>query len=260
MTQEIMIVSRRRDIMELVSRKGFVALTELAETFQVSESTVRRDLDILESQGAIRRTHGGVVSLAEPPASQMSFSDRESTAVAEKHAIAAAVAALIPDNQTIIVDGGTTCLHVAERLAGRRLSVVTNSVPIAARLMGEVNTEVTLIGGYVYPRTGVALGPKAEEMLASLRAAQVVLSCAAVNRDGVFNVNEMMSAVERRMIAVADQVILAVDHTKLGGRSIARVCEWAEVDVLVTDAAVDESARQYLSEAGVKVIVAEAQA
>lgn len=258
MAQEQTISTRRRDALEMVTKKGFMPLGELAPVLGVSESTARRDLEVLEQQGLIRRTHGGAVSLAEPATSRLGFADREAAAVPEKRAIAAAICERIPENQTVILDGGTTCYQVAEALRGRRISVVTNSVPIAALLGGEVATEVTLIGGYLYPRTGVALGAAAEEMLGSLRAAQLVMSCAAANRDGVFNVNEMMTAVERRMIEVADEVILAVDHTKFGNRAIAPLCAWADVDVVVTDAGADAAARQWLAQVGVEVIVAEA--
>lgn len=243
--------------MELTSRKGFVALSELATTLAVSQSTARRDLEVLEEQGLIRRTHGGAVSLAEPPTGRLGFAERQQTAVEEKRAIAAAVAGRVPDNQTVIINGGTTCWHVAAALIGRRISVITNSVPIATLLGGEVNTEVTLVGGYLYPRTGVALGAMAESMLASLRAAQVVMSCAAVNPDGAFNVNEMMTAVERRMIEVADEVILAVDHTKFSKRSIARLCEWGDLDMVVTDWGIDPQDRQWVQQTGVQLIVAE---
>jgi len=236
-----------------------MSLVELAELFGVSESTARRDLEALEQRGAVRRTHGGVVSLAEPSASRLGFADRQATAVDEKRAIAAEVARRIVDNQAVILDGGTTCYGVAEALAGRRLSVITNSIPIAARLGGEVDTELTVIGGYLYPRTGVALGAAALEMLGGLRAAQVVMSCAAVNADGIFNVNEMMTAVEQRMIEVADQVILAVDHTKFGKRAIARLCAWADVDVLVTDRQPDPEPAAWLAGAAVEVVVAEAR-
>lgn len=257
MTQEGGILERRKKASESVSMKGFMALGELSSMLGVSQSTVRRDLEVLEQQGTVRRTHGGAVSLAEPPAFRLGFADREATAAAEKRAIAAAVAGRIADNQTVIIDGGTTCYRVAEALAGRRISVITNSVPIAALLLGQAQTEVMLIGGYLYPRTGVALGQAAQEMLASLRAAQVVMSCAAVNADGVFNVNEMMTVVERRMIAVCDEVILAVDHTKFGQRAIAALCEWKDVDVLVTDDGTDAEMLRWPSEAGVQVIVAE---
>ena len=164
---------------------------------------------------------------------------------------------MVTDNQTVIIDGGTTCYQVAAALSGRRISVITNSVPLASLLGGELDTEVTLLGGYLYPRTGVALGAAAEEMLQSLRAERVVMSCAAANPDGVFNVNEMMTAVEQRMVQVADQVVLAADHTKFGKRAIARLCDWPDVDVLVTDAGTDGRTLAWLGRRGVKVIVAE---
>ena len=109
-----------------------------------------------------------------------------------------------------------------------------------------------------YPGYGWSGGSAGEP--ATLRAAQAVLSCAAVNPDGVFNVNEMMAAVERRIIDVADEVILAADHTKFNKRSIARVCELDEIDALVTDWGADEQARGFLAAAGVNLVIAERQA
>jgi len=241
----------------MISKKGFISLAELAGALGVSESTARRDLEALEQTGAIRRTHGGAVSLAEPPVSRLGFVDREAVAAEEKRAIAALIAGRVDENQTVIIDGGTTCYQVAWALAGRRISVITNSVPIAAMLLGEIQTEVTLVGGYLYPRTGVALGAAAEEMLGGLRAERLVLSCAAANADGVFNVNEMMTAVEQRMIQVADEVVLAVDHTKFGKRAIAKLCDWNEVDVIVTDAGAEAASVDWLARLGATVAVAE---
>ncbi len=257
MSDEMSISERRAKALEAISKKGFASLSELSAEFEVSESTIRRDLEVLEEQGSIRRTHGGAVSLAEPGSSRLGFADRQSSAEAEKRAIGAMVAGLIGDDQTVIINGGTTCFQAAAALVGRRICVVTNSVPIAALLGGEVDTEVTLIGGYLYPRTGVALGATAVEMLRALRAEQVVISCAAVNENGAFNVNEMMVAVERQMIEAADRVILAVDHTKFGRRSIAPLCGWGDVDMVVTDWGADERTRAMLAGAGVEVLVAE---
>lgn len=254
MAQESDILQRRDDVLQAIVKQGFVSLGDLSTGFGVSESTIRRDLEVLEQRGSVRRTHGGAVSLTETSAGRLAYAERESAAAAEKKAIATAVARLVPDEHAVIIDGGTTCYQVALALVGRRLSVVTNSVPIAAALGREVDTEVTLVGGYLYPRTGVALGPKAEGMLAGLRANQLVLSCSAVNPDGVFNANEIMAAVERRMIEVADEVILAADHTKFGKRSIAPVCDWSQVDVVVTDSGLDAESRTWLEKVGVKVV------
>jgi DeoR/GlpR family transcriptional regulator of sugar metabolism len=187
----------------------------------------------------------------------LAYADREMTAAREKEAIARAVAALIPSGQALILDGGTTCFRVAKALAGRRLNVITNSVPIASLLSADMATEVTVLGGYVYPRTGVALGSMAERMMESLHATQMVLSCAGVTAAAAFNANQMMVDIERKMMAAADEVILAVDHTKFGMRSVVKLCELGEFDVIVTDAGTEADARVWLGKTGAKVIFAD---
>lgn len=260
MAREMDIGERRARESELLAVKGFVPLSELAATVGVSESTARRDLEALEEQGQVRRTHGGAVYVKDLPAHQLAFADRETTAAAEKQAVARAVADLIEPGTALMLDGGTTCHRVAAAVAGRQLSVITNSVPIASLLSGEVATEVTLVGGYLYPRTGVALGEMAEGQLAALHASVLVLSCAGASADGVFNANQMMVAAERRMMQSADRVILAIDHTKLGRRAVVKLCDWNEIDVLVTDAGADEASRQWLDALDTQVIYADASA
>jgi DeoR/GlpR family transcriptional regulator of sugar metabolism len=223
----------------------------------VSESTIRRDLEVLEEQGAIRRTHGGAVSIADFSSQRLAFADRELTELAEKEAIAGAVARLIPETQTVIIDGGTTCYEVARALRGRRINVITNSVPIASLLSTDLATEVTLIGGYVYPRTGAALGSMAEQMLAGLRASQLIMSCAGLTPEGAFNSNQMMVDMERRMMDVVDRVILVADHTKFGMTAVVKLCELGELDVIVTDSAVSAMSRAWLDTLGGKVVYAE---
>ena len=226
----------------------------------VSESTIRRDLEILEEQGLIRRTHGGAVYVQDgSPAQRLAFADRQTTAAVEKRAIAKAVAELIPLGGTVIINGGTTCYQVASVLAGRRVSVVTNSVPIASLLSTEVATEVTMIGGYVYPRTGVALGSMAEQQLDHLHATQLVLSCAGLTEEGAFNSNQMMVEVERKMMQIADEVILAADHTKFGMRAVVKLCGLEEFDVIVTDSGADARARGWLESLRAKIVYAKVE-
>jgi len=246
MSGEMSLEDRRAKTAELLVQKGFMSLGEFVQLLEVSESTIRRDLEALEEQGLIRRTRGGAVSVKGIGAHPLAFAERETTALAEKQAIAAAAAELIPANQAVILDGGTTCFEVARVLVGRRLNVITNSVPIASLLSAELTTEVTLIGGYVYPRTGVALGASAEQMLEGLHATQLVLSCAGACPEGVFNHNQMMVDVERKMMAKADEVILAVDHTKFGRRGVVKMASWEEVDVIVTDGGAGADDRRWL--------------
>jgi DeoR/GlpR family transcriptional regulator of sugar metabolism len=257
MATEVSIEDRRAKTAEMLSQKGFVSLAELVQELGVSESTIRRDLEILEEQGAVRRTHGGAVSIQDSSSQRLAFADREMTALPQKQAIARAVAALIPENQTVIIDGGTTCYEVARALRGRRINVITNSVPIASLLTTDLATEVTLVGGYVYPRTGVALGTMAEGMLAGLHATQLILSCAGVTQEGAFNSNQMMVEVERRMMEIADRVILAADASKFGMRAVVKLCDLADLDAIVTDGGAGAETRAWLDTFGGKVVYAE---
>ncbi|MFB3893041.1 MAG: DeoR/GlpR family DNA-binding transcription regulator [Phycisphaerae bacterium] len=250
------IEQRRVKVADLLSQKGMMSLGELERALEVSQSTIRRDLEALEDQGFLRRTHGGAIRTRYPAAQALGFADRQTTMAREKEAIARAVAGLVRDGQTIILDGGTTCHRVAAALAGRHISVVTNSVPIASLLSAEIATEVTLIGGYLYPRTGVALGPTAVAQLEQIRASAVVMSCAGVSPEGAFNTNQMMVDVERKMMAAADRVILAVDHGKFELRGLAKLCELGELDVIVTDDGLSDQKRAWLSTLEIEVVFA----
>jgi len=256
MATELGIDDRRNCILELLSVKGYMSLTEISRALEVSQSTVRRDLEVLEEQGPLRRTHGGAVYVKDVAGHRLAFADRTTSAAAEKQAIARAVAKLIAPGGALILNGGTTCMQVASEIAGRRLSVITNSVPIASLLSADLETEVTLVGGYVYPRTGVSLGTMAIQQLEKLHATQLVLSCAGLSPDGVFNVNQMMVDVERKMMEIARQVILAVDHTKLGLRAVARLADLDELDVIVTDAGLGDERRAWLESLKARIVIA----
>jgi DeoR family transcriptional regulator, fructose operon transcriptional repressor len=260
MATELGIEDRRAREAELLKEKGFMSLLELISHLGVSESTVRRDLEVLEEQGTVRRTHGGAVYVKETGAFRLAFADRQTTAAAEKEAIARAVAEMIPVGGTVIIDGGTTCYQVARAIQGRRLNVITNSLPIATLLSADMMTEVTLIGGYLYPRTGVALGAMAEQQLAALHGSRLILSCAGFDEEGAFNANQMMVDLERRMMRTADETILAIDHTKIGCRSVVKLCDASDIDVIVTDDGLDSQSRKWLEALPGRLVIASSKA
>ncbi len=250
------IEQRRSRLSALILRRGAVSLAELAREMGISESTVRRDLEMLEEQGQVRRTHGGAVCTKYASGQQpLAFSDRLGSMPREKEAIARAVADEIADGQTVILDGGTTTFAVAQALQGRRISVVTNSVPIASLLSTDIATEVTLIGGYLYPRTGVALGDMARSQLSSLAASVLVMSCASIGPDGIFNTNQMMVDVQRQMMDVAERVVLTVDHTKFDLHGLVKLCDVVQMDVIVTDGGIGEKHRSWLASVPVQAVV-----
>lgn len=251
----MVVEERRNQLLEMVRTRGFVSLPELAEQLRVSESTVRRDLDYLEETGAAKRTHGGVFYTGPSP--QMPpFEERQPSQWDKKQAIARRAAELIEDGDTLLLSGGTTTYELARLLVGRRLQIVTNSLLVANLFASNANTDLVLVGGYVYPRTGVSLGPYANEMLQKLSVRRTILSVAGINDRGFFNSNLLLVETERAMMKAADEVIVLADSTKFGRQSLALLSTLAEVQQLVVDHEITEDWRSKVVAAGVKLHVA----
>ena len=254
-----MIVEERRNrLLELVRERGFASLPELASRLDVSESTIRRDLDYLEETGAAKRTHGGVFYTGARPGLPH-FEERQPAQWEKKKIIAREAAALIEDGDTVLLDGGSTTYEVAQLLVGRPLQVVTNSLPVANLFASSANTDLVLVGGYVYPRTGVSLGPYANEMLSRISVRRTVLSVAGITERGYFNSNLLLVETERVMMEAADEVIVVADSTKFGRQSLALLSELGEVDALVVDDGIEPAWQEKVEQAGVKLIVANNQ-
>jgi DeoR/GlpR family transcriptional regulator of sugar metabolism len=251
----MLVETRRRRLLDLVSRQGFATLDELVRTLHVSESTVRRDLEALDVAGSVKRTHGGAVYSGELR-SMPAFDERTATAATEKRAIGQATAALLEDGDTVLLDGGTTTLEVARALLGRQLQVVTNSLPIAQLLASSQQTDLILIGGYVYPRTGVAMGPLAIATMQDIRVRKAILGAGGIMADGIYNSNLMLVETERQMMACGQEVLIVADQTKFGRPALARLCGLGEVQRLVTDPGLPDEYRSILEQAGVTIHLA----
>lgn len=252
---------RRQSILELIASRGYVTLTELIHALRVSESTVRRDLESLEQSGLVKRTHGGAVCSADFRAMPMpALEDRAGTRAEEKRAIGRAAADLVEDGDSVILDGGTTTLEVARALVGRPIQIVTNSLPIAQLAQSAKETDLILIGGYVYPRTGVALGPLAVAMMRDLRVRKAILGAGGVMPEGVYNSNPLLVETERAMMACAQEVVLVADQSKFNRQALAWLCDLDRLDVVVTDPGVPPELRDALDAAGVRLRIASASA
>ena len=250
---------RRSRLIELIRQRGFASLPALAEELAVSESTVRRDLDFLEESGVAQRTHGGVFYTGPSP-KLAHFDQRQSLNWDKKRQIAVAASRLIDDNDTILLDGGSTTYELAQLLVGRPLQVVTNSLPVANLFTSSETADLVIVGGYVHAKTGVTLGPYANQMLAGLNVRRAVLSVAGANERGYFNSNLLLVETERAMMSAADEVIVVADSTKFGRTSLTHLSDLDSIDILVTDHEIDPAWSERLAGAGVKVIVAEAAA
>lgn len=248
---------RRDRLRDLVQARGFAALGELAQSLEVSESTVRRDLEQLEKDGLVRRTHGGAFWTGDSETMQI-FRTRRDDSWPAKAAIGEAAAALVEDHDTILLDGGSTTYELARQLVTRPLQVVTNSLPVAHLLSSSESIDLVMIGGCVRGRTAVAIGPMADSMLHSINVGKVFLSVAGITDRGYFNSNMMLVESEKAMLAAADQAIVIADSSKFGKVSLSRLCGLHEVDAVVTDMSVDSKWKEHLELASVELVLATA--
>jgi DeoR family fructose operon transcriptional repressor len=247
---------RRERLRVMIHQTGFASLGELAETLSVSESTVRRDLEHLEQTGDVRRTHGGVFWTGES-ATIRAFEGRKDTTWSVKAAIGAAAAELIEEHDTILLDGGSTTYELARCLVGRRLQVVTNSLPVAHLLSSSDSIDLVTIGGCVRGLTAVAIGPMAEMMLRQINVRLAFLSVAGVNQRGYFNNNMMLVESEKAMLASADRAYVVTDHTKFGKVSLSHLCRLEDVHGVVTDSGLGSHWKKRIDDAGVELVLAD---
>ena len=247
---------RRNRLLEMIRQRGFASLPALAQQLAVSESTVRRDLDFLEESGVAQRTHGGVFYTGPSP-KLAHFDQRQSFNWDKKRRIAVAASRLIDDNDTVLLDGGSTTYELAQLLVGRPLQVVTNSLPVASLFTSSESADLVLIGGYVHAKTGVSLGPYANQMLAGLNVRRAVLSVAGASERGYYNSNLLLVETERAMMSAADEVIVVADSSKFSHTSLTHLCDLGDIDVLVTDERLSPTWRDRLAAADVRVVIAE---
>ncbi|HLH55410.1 MAG TPA: DeoR/GlpR family DNA-binding transcription regulator [Verrucomicrobiae bacterium] len=252
-------VERQHRISEFLQKAEFASLEEIARHVEASVSTVRRDLTLLEAGGTVRRTHGGA-RVVVPRTDEFAFSARDTHQLAEKEAIGRACAELIPANQSIILDAGTTIFHVARHLESKAPQIVTNSLPVANLFASANKLEIVLSGGVIYPRLGVLVGPLAMEAFKKMHADIAVMSAGGISVDGVTNSHGLLIDIQRAMIQAAQKVIFCFDSTKLGRRSVLPLCDLDCIDTIVTDAGAPADLVSELRKREIEVIVAPAQA
>lgn len=226
---------RRNQLAEIIRSQGFATLLDLTTQMGVSESTIRRDLNALEVEGKVKRTHGGVLYIGRENKAPH-FAGLEPSNLNHKRSIARAAAGLVAPGESVVLDGGTTTFELATLLLGRGIHVITNSLPVANLFSTDETSELIFVGGVVQQKTGVAIGNHTVNMLKSIRARKTFISSAGITDDGLFNQNLLLVEAEQAMISCADQTILLADSTKFGQTSIAKVCELNAINRAVVDA------------------------
>ncbi|MFN8224662.1 MAG: DeoR/GlpR family DNA-binding transcription regulator [Gaiellales bacterium] len=240
-------------ILERLSANGDVGVAELARELGTSAATIRRDLDLLEEQRLLSRTHGGAIShgaLYELP-----LRYRSARHTAEKRRIATAAAAHVGEGMVVGLTGGTTTTEVARVLSDRsRLTIVTNSLSIAAELAVRPNLKLVVTGGVARPESYELIGPLAEASLADLN-----LDLAIVGVDGIAvgagltTHHEAEAHTNRALIKRAARAIVVADSSKIGQVAFARICDIDGIAELITDTVADRGELARLRDAGLTV-------
>ena len=250
---------RQQAIATSVARRGRLSVAEIATSYDVTTETVRRDLTVLERAGVVRRVHGGVVPAASLTMIEAAVAERDSAQAPEKDRIAKAALDLLPeDHGTVLLDAGTTTTRMAALFPrDRRLTVVTHAVPIAARLAGLTHIDLRLLPGRVRHTTQAAVGSDTVAALGMLRAEVAFLGTNGLTRDhGLSTPDADEAAAKRAMVRGAHLVVVLTDSSKLGVEATHRFAEINQVDVLVTDAGIDDDVRSALESAGLEVRIA----
>lgn len=237
---------RRLQILECLAAEGEVFVLELAERFGVTPMTVRRDLEALEADNALTRTHGGAI-FSRQSVAEFAFMERNRTSIEEKQAIAREAASLVTPGMTIVIDTGTTTLEVARALSGvANLRVLTSSLAVASALHTHPNMEIVLLGGTVGKNSPDLSGALTEDNLGRFRVQLAILGADAVDESGLYTTDMGIARVSEAMINVAEDTMLVVDSRKFRRTSFVKFAEWKQIRRVITDAQVSPEERAWL--------------
>jgi len=254
---------RHRVILATVQSRPVATVAELCEVTGSSEATIRRDISALHMQGKLRRLRGGAEAVNPPEQGGLigrPFSVNETLNIAAKRAIARAAADICKDGEPIIINGGTTTYQMVDHLVARRLSVFTNSFPIAEHLIHNSRNSVVIPGGTIYREQNVILSPFGGVVASHFYARKMFMGCQGLARHGLMEADPMVVQSELALIGQADELIVLADSSKFQRRSSLILCGLDRVTTVITDRGIRDEDRQMLEEAGVGLIVADVAA
>ncbi|MFI1198923.1 DeoR/GlpR family DNA-binding transcription regulator [Streptomyces sp. BHT-5-2] len=249
---------RQQEILRLARESGRVDVLSLAEEFEVTAETVRRDLKALDRAGLVRRVHGGAI-----PAGRLDFepdlAERDAVAADEKQRIARAALAELPGGDgpgSVILDAGTTAARLAAEIPlEAELTVVTHGLPVAARLADHPGLTLHLVGGRIRHRTRAAVDDWALRAYREINADVLFLATNGFSLDGGLTTPDLAeAAVKRTLLAAARRVVLLADSAKFGQQHFARFGELSDVDLLITDTGLGPEDALAIERAGTEVI------
>jgi len=251
----MLAVERRNLILEKLQDEKKVVVSELSTLFDVSEETIRRDLDKLDKEGLATKSYGGAV-LNENASLDMPFNVRKKRNMKGKKIIGDLLSTLIGEGEHIIVDPSTTAVAIVKALKSRKkLTVITNSIEVLIELSDVTGWDIISTGGTLRENYLALVGPKATDVIKSFNADKVILSCKGLDMEkGLTDANEMFSQVKQTMLRSAKKRILAADYTKFNKVAFSKICDLDAIDMIVTDIRPSDEWMKYFEEKGIECL------
>ncbi|RKL66218.1 DeoR family transcriptional regulator [Salipaludibacillus neizhouensis] len=250
----MLVAERHQKIVETLLEQGSIRVTELSKTYGFTEETIRRDLEKLEKEGKLLRTHGGAVPLAQN-SGDLPYFKRETIHVEEKMQVASEALKMIEEKHRIIMDSSSTAFYLAKILPNMPLTVVTCSMRITYELSKKDQINVINTGGTLSTNTLSFVGPLTLDALDQFHVDIAFMSCKGIDHEwGISDSNDMEAAVKKKMIEVASKKVLLLDGSKIGRRSFSKVGPVEDFDAIIVDRLADKTIQKALENKKIKVI------
>src|SRR5699024_4961925 len=249
-------LDRQKKILHYINENRVATVSELESKFNVHEATIRRDLSLLEKNGQLKRTHGGVMRidevLSEPP-----VQERESVQFYEKKRIGEYAGNFINDGDNIILDSGTTTVHIVEAITRKKnITVITNDINIATKLRFSYQNKVIVTGGNLFPESYMLNGLLTDDAINELFVHTAFIGIPAFHPDiGLSHVDDYLVSAKKSMIRSAKKVIIVADHTKIDKVALYKVAEIRDIDTLITTNELDKNQKRVLKELDIDVYI-----
>ncbi len=245
-------------IRKALKDQGVVTVQELMDKLGASSATVRRDINELDEQGDLRRVHGGAEAsnlTTRGTSTRFSLDYANMDRHAEKLAIAAMAVSLCADDESIIINGGSTTYLMVHALEHRSMQVLTNSLPVASYLFEHGNVRLQVPGGEVYRDQHIILSPFDNDTIKNYSASKLFTGAQCLNRSGLLESDPRLIQAERKILTQADDVIVVVDSSKFQSSASLILCPLTDIDTVITDDGIRDQDLKMLEDCGIKVIV-----
>jgi DeoR/GlpR family transcriptional regulator of sugar metabolism len=241
----MLAIERRNKILAILQRDSRVVVSDLSASFNVTEETIRRDLDKLEKEGFAKKTYGGAI-INESLNVDLPYTVRKKANVTNKQYIAEIISSMIEDGDHIMMDASSTAVYVAKHLKNKKnITIITNSIEILLELSEVAGWKVLSTGGTLREGSLSLVGYQAEKMITNYHVDKAIISCKGIDLEkGITDSNEMDAHIKKLMFESANIKILAADNSKFNRISFTKIGDLSDMDIMITDSEPDENWKQ----------------